>query len=173
MTKISDFELRERLSQVRLLSLDVDGVLTDGGVYYTDSGEEFKKFNVKDGQGLKLLMQAGIEVAILTASSSTSTWHRANKLGISNVFIAVEDKLSVLKDLCKKLEINLSQVAHVGDDINDLPILELVGCPIATVDAMPETQSSAIYTTKQAGGKGAVREVCNLLLKYHNADIKD
>lgn len=159
-----NIELRSRLSQVKLLALDVDGVLTDGGLYYSDSGEEFKKFNVKDGQGLKLIMQAGIEVAIITASTSTSVNHRAQKLGISHTFIGVENKLSVLENLCHKLNIKLEQVAYIGDDINDIPVLEAVGCPLTVADAMAGNKESAIYVTELAGGQGAVREICNFLL---------
>jgi 3-deoxy-D-manno-octulosonate 8-phosphate phosphatase (KDO 8-P phosphatase) len=164
MGKISEIELRSRFCQVKLLALDVDGVLTDGGLYYTDSGEEFKKFNVKDGLGLKLLMQAGIDVAIISASNSTATLHRAKKLGITHVFIGKEDKLSVLKELCERFRLSLSQVAYAGDDLNDLPILKVVGCPLTVADAMPENQSQAIYVTHLAGGRGAVREICDRIL---------
>jgi 3-deoxy-D-manno-octulosonate 8-phosphate phosphatase (KDO 8-P phosphatase) len=151
-------------SQVRLLVLDVDGVLTDGGLYYSDRGEESKKFNVKDGQGLKLLMQSGVQVAIITASESLATQHRAKTLGIQHVFRGVEDKLSTLKDLCAQLDLQPSQVAHVGDDVNDLPILDWVGCPLTVADAMPINQEKAVYITHLPGGQGAVREICELLL---------
>ena len=164
MTVLSHSELRTHLSQVKLLALDVDGVLTDGGLYYTDSGKEMKKFNVKDGQGLKLVMQAGIEVAIISASNSTSTLHRAKKLGIVHLFLGIEEKLFVLRELCKKLDIELSRVAYVGDDINDLPIMQLVGCPLTVADAMSENRAKAIYVTEKGGGQGAVREVCDLLI---------
>lgn len=164
MTKISESQLSSSLSEVKLLALDVDGVLTDGGLYYTDSGEELKKFNVKDGLGLKLVMQAGIEVAIISASNSAATLHRANKLGIRYVFIGVEDKLAILKQLCEDLSLSLAQVAYVGDDANDLQILKSVGCPLTVADAMLENQTCAIYVTKLAGGQGCVREICNLLL---------
>jgi 3-deoxy-D-manno-octulosonate 8-phosphate phosphatase (KDO 8-P phosphatase) len=164
MAKLSARELQLRLSQVKLLVLDVDGVLTDGGLYYSDSGEELKKFNVKDGMGIKLLLQAGIQIGIITASASTATLHRARKLGIPHVFLGVEDKLTTLQKLCQQLQLNLSEVAYVGDDINDLPIMEVVGCPLTVADAMPSNQSQAIYVTQQAGGRGAVREICERLL---------
>ncbi|MEH2256943.1 KdsC family phosphatase [Nostoc sp.] len=167
MIKISEFELRSRLSQVKLLALDVDGVLTDGGLYYTDSGEEFKKFNVKDGLGMKLLMQGGINIAIITASTSTSVNHRAKKLGINYTFIGVENKLNVLENLCQKLNITLEQVAYMGDDLNDIPVLQAVGCPLTVADAMSINKSSAIYVTELAGGKGAVREICDRFLSIH------
>ncbi|MEC4819510.1 MAG: HAD-IIIA family hydrolase [Scytonema sp. PMC 1069.18] len=165
MNNSSDSELQERLSQVKLLVLDVDGVLTDGGLYYTESGEELKKFNVKDGQGIKLVMQAGIEVAIITTSTSDATFHRTRKLGIKHTFIGIEDKLTIINKLCKELGLSLSQVAYVGDDIVDLPGMRAVGCPLTVADAMPDNQACALYVTQRAGGQGCVREICDLLLK--------
>jgi 3-deoxy-D-manno-octulosonate 8-phosphate phosphatase (KDO 8-P phosphatase) len=164
MMNISETELHSRLSQVKLLALDVDGVLTDGGLYYTETGEELKKFNVKDGMGIKLLMRSGVEVAIISANSSSATIHRANKLGIKNCFIGIENKLKALNDLCDHLGISLEQVAYMGDDLTDIPILQSIGCPMAVGDAIPENKAHAIYITKLSGGQGAVREVCNLLL---------
>lgn len=157
-------EVRSKLAQVKLLALDVDGVLTDGGLYYTESGEELKKFNVKDGLGLKLLMQAGIEVAIITTSTTPVTHHRAQKLGIQHVYLGAEDKLTVLIELCDRLGISLAEVAFVGDDIVDLPILKEIGCPITVADGMAQNKRHAILITKLGGGQGCVREVCELLL---------
>jgi len=151
-------------SQVKLLALDVDGILTDGGLYYTESGEVCKKFNVKDGKGIALLIQSGIEVAIISANDSAATQHRAKKLGIKNCFIGVEDKLTVLENLCQKLNLSLSQVAYMGDDLNDLPVLKAVGFPLTVADAIPENRLASVYVTELSGGQGAVREVCNLLL---------
>ncbi len=170
MIEILSSNSKECLSQIKLLVLDVDGVLTDGGLYYSDSGEEFKKFNVKDGQGIKLVMQAGIEVAIISASSSKATLHRAKKLGIKYVFTGVEDKLPILQQLGEELRISMSQVAYAGDDINDLPILKSVGCPLTVADAIPENQTIAIYVTKLGGGQGCVREICDLLLQLQVND---
>jgi 3-deoxy-D-manno-octulosonate 8-phosphate phosphatase (KDO 8-P phosphatase) len=147
------------------LALDVDGVLTDGGLYYTETGEELKRFNIKDGQGLKLLMQSGIEVAIITAKSSLSTLHRAKALGIIHTYLGVEDKLSTLKNLSEKLGLSLSQVAYVGDDINDLAVMQAVGCPLSVADAISANQACALYVTKLAGGQGAVREICDILMQ--------
>ena len=164
MTVISQLKLLEHLSKVRLLALDVDGTLTDGGLYYTDSGEEMKKFNVKDGQGMKLLMQIGVEVAIVSASSAPSTLHRAKKLGISHVYIGIEDKLTVIQALCDQLGIDRTQVAYAGDDVNDLPVMQAIGCPMTVADAMPQNKDCAIYITQYAGGAGAVREICDLII---------
>lgn len=161
--KVDMSELRSHLFQIKLLALDVDGVLTDGGLYYTESGEEFKKFNVKDGMGIKLLMQSGIEVAIISANSSTSTYYRAQKLGIIHCFLGVEDKLSTLKELCQQLNISLSQVAYIGDDVNDLSVLQAVGYPLTVADAINDNKNCAVYITNLKGGQGAVREVCDLI----------
>ena len=162
-------QLQDSLVKTKLLALDVDGILTDGGLYYTESGEVCKKFNVKDGKGINLLMQAGIEVAIISANDSAATHYRAQKLKIVNCFTNVENKLKVLENLCQKLNISLSQVAYMGDDLNDLPILKAVGLPLTVADAIPENKAIAAYVTKLSGGQGAVREVCNLLL---NSKIK-
>lgn len=164
MKPISEQALNSQLRQIKLLALDVDGVLTDGGLYYTETGEELKKFNVKDGMGIKQLLQRGIEVAIITTSNSPSVQYRARKLGIPHVFLGAEDKLSVLKELCQQLKLTLDQVGYMGDDINDLPVLDVVGCPFTVADAMPKNLESAIYITGQKGGCGAVREVCNLII---------
>jgi 3-deoxy-D-manno-octulosonate 8-phosphate phosphatase (KDO 8-P phosphatase) len=164
--------VQARLSQVKLLALDVDGVLTDGGLYYSNSGEELKKFNVKDGQGIKLVIQTGIEVVIISASNSAATLHRAKKLGIKRAFIGIEDKLATLEQICQELNLSLAQVAYVGDDLNDLPILKSVGCPLTVADAIPENLAQAVYVTELPGGQGAVREICNLLLQVHQRDLQ-
>jgi 3-deoxy-D-manno-octulosonate 8-phosphate phosphatase (KDO 8-P phosphatase) len=166
-------KLRSSFAQVKLLALDVDGVLTDGGLYYSESGEVCKKFNVKDGKGIKLIMQAGIEVAIISANDSPATNHRAQKLGITNCFIGVADKMIVLQNLCQKLNLSLSQVAYMGDDLNDLPVLKSVGVPLTVADAIPENKAIAVYITEQLGGQGAVREVCNLLLNQTKVNFPD
>lgn len=163
MVRISE-ELRERLTSIKLLALDVDGVLTDGGLYYTETGEELKKFNVKDGLGLKLLMNHGIQVAIISSNDSKATIHRARKLNIIHTFTGVEHKLVVLENLCQQMDISFSQVAYVGDDLPDLPLLKAVGCPLTVADASPQTKSAAIYITQRPGGNGAVREICDTIL---------
>jgi 3-deoxy-D-manno-octulosonate 8-phosphate phosphatase (KDO 8-P phosphatase) len=165
MSQISEPELLNRLAQIKLLVLDVDGVLTDGGLYYTETGAELKKFNAKDGMGIKLLIQAGIEVAIITASSSAVVLKRSQKLGIPHVFIGIEKKLDSLKQLCEKLGLTMDRVAYVGDDVNDLEAMRSVGCPITVADAMPANKVAAIYVTQKSGGNGAVREICDYLIK--------
>lgn len=168
MTLLSQTEFEARLSQVQLLALDVDGVLTDGGLYYTETGEELKKFNVKDGLGIQRSIACGVEVAIFSAGSSPATLHRAKRLGIQHVYLRVPDKLAALKHLCEQLEISLDRVAYVGDDLVDIPAMQIVGVPIAVADAMPENQAVAVYITHKAGGQGAVREICDLIAKQHS-----
>jgi 3-deoxy-D-manno-octulosonate 8-phosphate phosphatase (KDO 8-P phosphatase) len=172
MTKISESELQSCLFQVKLLVLDVDGVMTDGGLYYTESGEELRKFNVKDGMGIKLLKKYCVEVAVITNSNCPATLHRIKKLGIKHSFSGVEDKLAVLKELCIQLSLSLSEVAYVGDDIIDLPILQAVGCPLTVADAIPENQDCAVYITRLAGGQGCVREICELLMKAQQVKVE-
>ena len=152
------------LATLKLLVLDVDGILTDGGLYYTESGEILKKFNVKDGLGIKRLIDSGVEVAIISANSSEATLHRAKRLNVEHVFIDVKDKLGTLKALCDRLNIDLQQVASMGDDLSDLPVMQAVGCPITVFDAMPENITCARYVTRKGGGQGAVREVCDRII---------
>ena len=169
----SDAEVLRLLSRVRLLSLDVDGVLTDGGLYYTADGQVQRKYNVKDGVGIKRAIEAGIEVAIISAGASGSIPERAATLGIRHVFAGVEDKLGVFEGLCEKLDIGLEESAHIGDDINDVPLLEAVGCPIAVADAQPEAWAAALIITEKNGGAGAVREICDSLVETRAAMKKD
>lgn len=169
MTQVSDAELKARFARVKLLALDVDGVLTDGGLYYTETGEELKKFNVKDGLGMQLVMRAGIEVAIISAGFSTATLHRAKRLGVTHTFIGVDNKLTTLTTLCQQLQLSLDQVAYVGDDLVDLPVMQVVGCPVTVADAISDNLAIAIYTTQKSGGQGAVREVCDLLVQAVDA----
>lgn len=162
-------KLLDLLATVRLLSLDTDGVLTDGGLYYTDAGDELRKFNVKDGLGIKLAQAAGVAVAIITASASTAIAHRGRVLGVDHVFLKTEDKIGRLTALCRELGIGLDAVAHVGDDLNDLPLLNAVGCPLTVADATDEAKAVAIYVTGLPGGGGAVREICDLLVQAKSA----
>ena len=149
---------------IKLLVLDVDGIMTDGGLYYTESGEILKKFNVKDGLGIKRLIKHGVDVAIISANSSEATLHRAGRLNVEHVFINVKDKLAVLKELCDRLQIPLSQVASMGDDLSDLAVMKAVGYPMTVADAMPENIAIARFVTSKSGGQGAVREVSDRII---------
>lgn len=161
---LSNDALILKLKAIKLLVLDVDGILTDGGLYYTESGEILKKFNVKDGLGIKRLINSGVEVAIISANSSEATLHRAERLNIQHVFINVKNKLEILNQLCAQLNIDLDGVASMGDDLSDLPVMQSVGCPMTVADAMPENIDCALYVTRKGGGEGAVREVCDRII---------
>ena len=152
------------LRKLRALVLDVDGVLTDGGMYYGPSGEGLKRFNVKDGLGLRLIGEAGLLVALISGENSEILKRRAEKLRIENVFVGVEDKLQTLKDFTAARGLSLGEVAYVGDDLNDLAALGAVALPIAVADAVPEVRKAAAWVTSRRGGDGAVREVCDRIL---------
>lgn len=169
MTSPLSAAVRDRLAQVQLLALDVDGVLTDGSLYYTERGEELKQFHVRDGQGIKLVQQAGITVALLSGNASAAVEQRARVLGITHVFLGLDDKLATLTAVCARLGIALEHVAYVGDDINDLPALRAVGCPCTVADATPENRACALYITHLPGGRGAVRELCDILVHLRHA----
>ena len=154
--------------QIKLLILDSDGVLTDGGVYYFEDGTEFRRFNIKDGYGLRALMDADIEVAIISRSPSLPVQQRAKQLGIKHVFLGAKDKLTTAQELTKALNLTLQQTAFIGDDIPDLTLLENVGFPITVADAVEAVKEKTVYVTVKPGGHGAVREVCDLILKANH-----
>ncbi len=160
-------EVRALMARVQLLVLDVDGVLTDGSLYYTERGEELKQFHVRDGQGMQLVQQAGIPIALISGNASAAVQQRARVLGVTHVFLGIKDKLATLTTLCAQLGIVLSNVAYVGDDVNDLPALRAVGCPCTVADATAENRACAVYITHLPGGRGAVREICDLLVQLH------
>ena len=152
------------LKKIRLVATDVDGVLTDGGLYYSDSGEQIKKFNVWDGLGLVLLKRAGLVTAIITMDQTPLVNVRASKLGISEIHQGVRDKLAVLNELVAKYGIELEEIAYVGDDVPDLPVLAAVGFSAAPANAREPVRKKVRYVCKAKGGEGAVREVADLIL---------
>lgn len=149
----------------QLLVLDVDGVLTDGGLYVDDHGHPSKKFNVKDGLGIKLAQRFGIQVAILTGKTSKVVQHRADELGIEHVIQGSKDKGADIEALCNQTGIPIRFTAMVGDDLPDLPAFAVVGYKIAVGDAVEETKAAADFITTKPGGHGAVREAIEHLLK--------
>jgi len=153
------------LAAVQLLLLDVDGVLTTGQVVYTDSGEEIKAFSVKDGLGLRLVMDCGVQVGIVTGRGSGALLHRCRNLGIDLVFDRVRDKAAKLDEISTRTGIAAPQMAFVGDDLPDIPLMQKVGLGIAVADAVPEVIAAADMVTAAKGGCGAVREICEALLK--------
>lgn len=158
-------ELVGRARRIRLLVVDVDGVLTDGGITVHADGSETKTFHVRDGHGIKLLQRAGIEVAIVSGRRSAATDRRAADLGITLVRQGAVDKALALEALLTAREVDPAEVAYVGDDVVDLPVLRRVGLAVAVADAVDELAPYVHYRTRAAGGRGAVREVAELLLR--------
>ncbi|OEU56700.1 MAG: phenylphosphate carboxylase subunit delta [Desulfobacterales bacterium C00003106] len=157
--------MKERLKQIRLLLLDVDGVLTDGRVIYDDEGLETKFFNVKDGLGIRLLIECGLEVGIITGRASRVVEHRCADLGIRKIYQGEQDKVAAFRKIIEECGFSEKEVAYVGDDLPDLPLMELVGLPIAVADAHRLVRERAFIVTRTEGGRGAVREVCEMLLE--------
>ena len=147
-----------------MLCVDVDGVLTDAGMYYGPDGEVLKKFNTRDGMGLARVREAGVAVAIISGEDSAIVHARAAKLKIDDVYCDAANKRAAVDALCDKHDLALDQVAFIGDDLNDLSALESVGLACAVADAAEPVQAVAHYVTRRRGGDGAVREVCELLI---------
>jgi 3-deoxy-D-manno-octulosonate 8-phosphate phosphatase (KDO 8-P phosphatase) len=162
--KASRSGLLRVLKRVRLVAMDVDGVLTDAGMYYSESGDEVKKFNTRDGMGIKMLQAAGLVTAFITKEKTAIVERRGQKLAVPEVHQAVDDKLAVLTTLAKRYGHSLEQVAYIGDDVNDLEALRAVGFSAAPADAMPSVLKAVDYICAKKGGEGAVREIADLLL---------
>jgi 3-deoxy-D-manno-octulosonate 8-phosphate phosphatase (KDO 8-P phosphatase) len=154
-----------RAGRIRLLILDVDGVLTDGRLYFDAKGETFKVFHVRDGHGIKMAQRGGIEVAFVSGRRSDAAYNRARELGISRFYEGVRDKVAILEELLAALDLKPAEVAAVGDELVDLPLFHRVGLGVAVADAVPEVRAAAHWVTSLPGGTGAVREVCDLILK--------
>ena len=157
--------MMDKLSDIRLLLLDVDGVMTDGGIIYDGNGVETKIFNVKDGHGIKMLQRYGIEVGIITGRTSLVVDIRARELGIDLVYQGALKKLESYLDVKQRTGFSDSQIAYIGDDVIDVPVMRRVGFAAAPSDGLLEARNVAHYVTNCAGGRGAVREVCDLILK--------
>jgi YrbI family 3-deoxy-D-manno-octulosonate 8-phosphate phosphatase len=156
--------LLDRARRVRLLCVDVDGVLTNAGMYYGPDGEVMKRFNTRDGMGLARVREAGVAVAIISTEDSAIVHARAAKLRIDDVFTGAANKRLAVDALCARYGLALDEVAFIGDDLNDLPALECVGFPCAVADAAKPVLAVAAYVTGKRGGEGAVRELCELLV---------
>jgi 3-deoxy-D-manno-octulosonate 8-phosphate phosphatase (KDO 8-P phosphatase) len=165
MAELQLDEIMQRAAGIKLLALDVDGVLTDGRLYFAEDGNELKAFDIQDGHGMKLLQAAGVRCAIITGRNTKLVERRATNLGIRHLLQGREDKLVALRELTKELGIALEHVAYVGDDWPDLPAVRAVGLGITVANAHQELRTHAHYVTRLEGGRGAVREVCDLLLK--------
>ncbi|MBN2123107.1 MAG: HAD hydrolase family protein [Deltaproteobacteria bacterium] len=157
--------MNEAFKTIRLLILDSDGVLTDNRIMVDSRGEVIYSYHVKDGQGLKSLMEAGIEIAIVSGRVSEALRHRARELGIAEVFTGVKDKGAVARELIRKKGFGREEVCCVGDDLPDLDLFREAAVSVAVADAAQEVLSAATFVTKNKGGHGAVREVCEWILK--------
>lgn len=170
MEKQSDLkpaDLQKKLNRIKLLLLDVDGVLTDGQITYTDSGEQIKSFNSRDGLGLRLLMDNNIKVGIVTGRTSKALAHRCQNLKIDLVFDGIRDKAAALDRIMELTGIGAGDIAFVGDDLIDLPAMIRTGICFSVPDAPREVKSHATMVTVARGGHGAVREICEAILKAH------
>ncbi|RLM11199.1 3-deoxy-D-manno-octulosonate 8-phosphate phosphatase [Gibbsiella quercinecans] len=161
-------DVMARAGKIRLLICDVDGVLSDGLIYMGNSGEELKAFNVRDGYGIRCLKTSGIEVAIITGRSARLLEDRAQTLGISHLYQGQSDKLLAFRELLDTLSLAADQVAYIGDDLIDWPVMEQIGLAVAVADAHPLLLPRAHYVTRISGGKGAVRELCDIILLAQN-----
>ena len=161
-----------RLARLRLLVMDVDGVLTDGGIYYTERGDELKRFDVRDGQGLVLLRQAGVLTAVITRRRSEIVERRADELGIAEVHQGASDKRAVLESLLARRGVSASEAVYVGDDVGDIPAMQVVGFPVAVADAVSPVKRAAAYITRVRPGHGAIRELCDLILSAKGSNAR-
>lgn len=156
--------LQAGLGKVRMLAMDVDGVLTDAGMYYAESGDELKKFNTRDGMGIKMLQAAGVVTAFITKEKTAIVERRGQKLAVPEVHQGIDDKLTDLTRLARKYGLALAQIAYIGDDVNDIEALQAVGFSAAPADAMPSVLEAVHYVCAKKGGEGAVREIADLIL---------
>jgi len=158
--------LRQHLKNIKLLITDVDGVMTDCGMYYSENGDELKKFNTRDGMAIQLLKEHGIKTAIITKENTKIVEQRAKKLKIDNVFQGIDDKIAVLESLKNKYGFDYSEIAYIGDDVNDIPVLERVGFSYCPNDAVDDVKKICTAIAKEKGGNGVIREFYELMKKY-------
>ena len=158
-------DILEKAKEIKLVVFDVDGVLTDGSLFLGDGGEEYKAFNSRDGHGMKMLQSSGIEIGIITGRTSEVVTHRMQSLGIQYVYQGKLDKLPAFEELCQRTHLTPEQVAYVGDDVVDLPILVRAGLAIGVQDAHPMVKQHSHWLTPSNGGRGAARDVCELILR--------
>ncbi|WP_444918007.1 KdsC family phosphatase [Microbulbifer sp. JMSA003] len=157
-------KLNDSLKNIRWLVLDVDGVLTDGKLYFDNSGNELKTFHTLDGHGIKMLQNSGVRVAIITGRRSNVVERRAHDLGINKLIQGREDKFAALQELLSEEPCRLEDIAYVGDDYPDLLVMTKIGCPIAPPNAAPPVRERALWITEARGGEGAVREICDRIM---------
>lgn len=157
-----------KLAKLKLVCFDVDGVMTDGGLYYGPDGQVMLRFHVADGMGLKRLMAAGIHVCIISQSDNRIIASRAKALGITHCYLGVDEKLKIVKQLTQKLRISIDEVGHIADDVNDLSLLREVGVTVTVPAGVREVKNTVQFVTTNQGGNGAVREFCEAILDSRN-----
>lgn len=160
--------VRNRARKIKLLLVDLDGVLTDGGIFIDGDGDELKRFDVRDGHGIRLLQRGGIRLGIISGRSAKAARHRARDLDVELFFQGVDDKLAVYEKIKRMTHLKDTEIAYIGDDMVDLPVLRKAGLAVAIGDGWQELKRHTHYTTRCPGGRGAVREVVELLLKSQN-----
>lgn len=158
-------DILHKAARVRLVIFDVDGVLTDGSLYFGNDGNEYKAFNIRDGHGMKMLQNNGVSIAVISGRHAASSERRLAELGVRHVYLGIRDKLKIFLELLDQLGIKPEQVAYVGDDVVDLPVMSRVGLAVAVQDADPFVRHHAHWQTASRGGQGAAREVCELILE--------
>lgn len=156
-------ELKNKASKIKMVVFDVDGVMTDGSITYDENGVEYKTFNVKDGQGIVRITKEGIITAIITARNNATVKHRFENLGMSRLFMGQKDKMVAMKQLLDEYNLDLSQVAYMGDDLPDMPVLKEVGLASCPNDAIDEVKALCHFVSSKNGGRGAVRELTDLI----------
>jgi 3-deoxy-D-manno-octulosonate 8-phosphate phosphatase (KDO 8-P phosphatase) len=157
-------DILDKAKHIKLVIFDVDGVMTDGSLFMGDNGEEYKAFNSQDGHGMRMLQDDGVQAAIITGRSSQVVKHRMKDLGVEHIYQGYRDKRPAFEALLEIVKLDVSQLAYVGDDVVDLPIMSRVGLAIAVQDAHPFVKQHAHWVTSRGGGRGAVRDVCEMLL---------
>jgi len=158
-------DILEKAATIKLVIFDIDGVLTDGSLFIGDDGQEYKAFNSKDGHGMRMLQDAGVEIAVITGRVSKVVEHRVNDLGIKHVYQGKREKLPAFEELLQKVKLTPEQVAYVGDDVVDLPVMTKVGLAICVQDGHPFVKKHAHWITEHGGGRGAGRDVCEMILQ--------
>lgn len=166
-------KVSKNLKSIKALVTDVDGILTDGNIWWNSPGEWRRNFNIYDGFGIRELVKEGFTVAMITGSNAEDIRERKEKLDIHYIYEGVEDKIPSFEDFLKKTNLKDSEVAYIGDDLPDIPILKRVGFSASVPTAMPEVKKTAMYITKKDGGKGAVRELCDLLIEAKYSQSKE
>ena len=157
--------MRSQIPEIKMLLTDCDGCLTDGGMYYSEQGDELKKFNTRDGLGFALLREKGIITGIVTGESVKLNGRRAEKLKLDELVTGCKDKAEAVRGLCKKYNIDLEKVAYIGDDMNDLEVIRMVGYGCCPADAVPQVKEAAKYVAEARGGRGVVREIVEKLVR--------